>query len=83
MAIPPQWHTNFMVYGVKKGKFNYFTGLDKFLRCLVALECGFLNVTMTYHLTVSNTYPHAGGVWVVCIYALTQMGRAISQAIKH
>lgn len=37
MAIPPQWHTNFMVYGVKKVKSNYFTALDRFLRRLVAL----------------------------------------------
>ena len=43
----------------------------------VAVGCGFLNVTMTYRLTVSKTYPHAGaivGVWVVCMYALTQIG---------
>ena len=44
---------------------------------------------MTYRLTVSKTYPHAGaivGVWVVCISALTQIGFNQSRyckAVKH
>ena len=55
----------------------------------MALGCGFLNVTMTYRLTVSKTYPRAGaigGVWVVCISALTQIGFNQSRyckAVKH
>ena len=32
MEIPPQWHTNFMVYGVKKGKATHFNTIDKSLR---------------------------------------------------
>ena len=55
----------------------------------MALGCGFLNVTMTYRLTVSKTYPHAGaivGVWVLCISALTQIGfnqSSYCKAVKH
>ena len=36
MEIPPQWHTNFMVYGVKKGKATHFNAIDKPLRRLLA-----------------------------------------------
>ena len=36
MEIPPQWHTNFMVYGVKKGKATHFNTIDKSLRRLLA-----------------------------------------------
>ena len=36
MEIPPQWHTNFMVYGVKKGKATHFNTIDKSLRRLFA-----------------------------------------------
>ena len=36
MEIPPQWHTNFMVYGVKKGKATQFNAIDKSLRRLLA-----------------------------------------------
>jgi ribosomal protein L44E len=35
MEIPPQWHTNFMVYGAKKGKATHFNNIDKSLRRLL------------------------------------------------
>ena len=35
MEIPPQWHTNFMVYGAKKGKATHFNTIDKSLRRLL------------------------------------------------
>jgi hypothetical protein len=28
MEIPPQLHTNFMVYGVKKGKATHFNAIE-------------------------------------------------------
>ena len=36
MEIPPQWHTNFMVYGVNKGKTTHFNAIDKSLGRLLA-----------------------------------------------
>ena len=36
MEIPPQWHTNFTVYGVKKGKATHFNTIDKSLGRLLA-----------------------------------------------
>ena len=35
MEIPPQWHTNFMVYGAKKGKATHFNNIDKSLKRLL------------------------------------------------
>ena len=35
MEIPLQWHTNFMVYGAKKGKATHFNTIDKSLRRLL------------------------------------------------
>ena len=35
MAIPPQWHTNFMVYGAKRGKATHLNNIGKSLRRLL------------------------------------------------
>tara|TARA_B100001057_G_C22641959_1_gene868597 strand:- start:831 stop:965 length:135 start_codon:yes stop_codon:yes gene_type:complete len=35
MEIPPQWHTNFMVYGAKKGKATHLNNIGKSLRRLL------------------------------------------------
>ena len=43
MEIPPQWHTNFMVYGVKKGKATHFINIDKSLKRLLAYTGGMAN----------------------------------------
>ena len=36
MEISPLWPTNFMVYGVKKGKATHFNAIDKSLGRLLA-----------------------------------------------
>ena len=55
MEIPPQWHTNFMVYGAKKGKATHFNNIDKSLRRLLtaiggmAASRGFLKLVGVGH----------------------------------
>ena len=55
MEIPPQWHTNFMVYGAKKGKATHFNNIDKSLRRLlraiggIAASRGFLKLVGVGH----------------------------------
>ena len=55
MEIPPQLHTNFMVYGAKKGKATHFNNIDKSLRRLLtaiggmAASRGFLKLVGVGH----------------------------------
>ena len=55
MEIPPQWHTNFMVYGAKKGKATHFNTIDKSLRRLLtsiggmAASLGFVKLVGVGH----------------------------------
>jgi hypothetical protein len=62
MEIPPQWHMNFMVYGVKKGKATNFNTIDKSFRRLLACIGGMVTsqgfvklVGVGHYLSLSAT----------------------------